>query len=372
MKYHLITYGWQMNTADSEEMAQPLIERGITCLIFLFAVISNAFCQDMPRKDPLLFYLQEKGSLCEWHLYEPVAKRNRVVAETPACPGEVIWDTPSKSIITAVGKTILRSRFDNPNSWTVIAEYSSDPQDISLRVTPEGKLRISRLQEIEHLPRKQTADGAAVVFADKQHVLSAFPSGGIPYLAIAEEWTGKGWQIVEVEPTSSGAEGTSGLDVLSETVRASQIRLSALLEGATCRKQECSPMSLKVSTAIRDQLNRLYPLDEYEGYTYLPLREESGLLFGLTMGDTLHGWAPAYFCQRDCESLHPLVLPEKLKQLNVSVSEGYGLITEEYYGNHAIVVGPQSQTPVASFPAARSAVWLPLSWAPPAIMKRNN
>jgi tRNA-2-methylthio-N6-dimethylallyladenosine synthase len=30
MKYHLITYGCQMNTADSEEMAQPLIERGFT------------------------------------------------------------------------------------------------------------------------------------------------------------------------------------------------------------------------------------------------------------------------------------------------------------------------------------------------------
>src|SRR6185369_686317 len=28
MKYHLITYGCQMNTADSEEMAQPLKGRG--------------------------------------------------------------------------------------------------------------------------------------------------------------------------------------------------------------------------------------------------------------------------------------------------------------------------------------------------------
>src|SRR5438552_3757646 len=28
MKYHLITYGCQMNTADSEEMAQPLKDRG--------------------------------------------------------------------------------------------------------------------------------------------------------------------------------------------------------------------------------------------------------------------------------------------------------------------------------------------------------
>jgi tRNA A37 methylthiotransferase MiaB len=28
MKYHIITYGCQMNTADSEEMAQPLKERG--------------------------------------------------------------------------------------------------------------------------------------------------------------------------------------------------------------------------------------------------------------------------------------------------------------------------------------------------------
>src|ERR1035438_1333579 len=27
-KYHLITYGCQMNTADTEEMAQPLKERG--------------------------------------------------------------------------------------------------------------------------------------------------------------------------------------------------------------------------------------------------------------------------------------------------------------------------------------------------------
>ncbi len=30
MKYHLITYGCQMNTADSEEMAQPLQARGLT------------------------------------------------------------------------------------------------------------------------------------------------------------------------------------------------------------------------------------------------------------------------------------------------------------------------------------------------------
>ena len=30
MKYHLITYGCQMNTADSEEMAQPLKSRGLT------------------------------------------------------------------------------------------------------------------------------------------------------------------------------------------------------------------------------------------------------------------------------------------------------------------------------------------------------
>src|SRR5262245_55796398 len=30
MKYHLITYGCQMNIADSEEMAQPLIDRGFT------------------------------------------------------------------------------------------------------------------------------------------------------------------------------------------------------------------------------------------------------------------------------------------------------------------------------------------------------
>jgi hypothetical protein len=30
MKYHLITYGCQMNTADSEEMAQPLRNRGFT------------------------------------------------------------------------------------------------------------------------------------------------------------------------------------------------------------------------------------------------------------------------------------------------------------------------------------------------------
>ncbi len=30
MKYHLITYGCQMNTADSEEMAQPLVGRGFT------------------------------------------------------------------------------------------------------------------------------------------------------------------------------------------------------------------------------------------------------------------------------------------------------------------------------------------------------
>jgi tRNA-2-methylthio-N6-dimethylallyladenosine synthase len=30
MKYHLITYGCQMNTADSEEMAQPLKDRGFT------------------------------------------------------------------------------------------------------------------------------------------------------------------------------------------------------------------------------------------------------------------------------------------------------------------------------------------------------
>jgi tRNA-2-methylthio-N6-dimethylallyladenosine synthase len=30
MKYHLITYGCQMNTADSEEMAQPLQSRGLT------------------------------------------------------------------------------------------------------------------------------------------------------------------------------------------------------------------------------------------------------------------------------------------------------------------------------------------------------
>lgn len=29
MKYHLVTYGCQMNTADSEEMAQPLIDRGL-------------------------------------------------------------------------------------------------------------------------------------------------------------------------------------------------------------------------------------------------------------------------------------------------------------------------------------------------------
>ncbi len=28
MKYHLITYGCQMNVADSEEMAQPLQDRG--------------------------------------------------------------------------------------------------------------------------------------------------------------------------------------------------------------------------------------------------------------------------------------------------------------------------------------------------------
>src|SRR5437660_1304315 len=30
MKYHLITYGCQMNTADSEEMSQPLASRGFT------------------------------------------------------------------------------------------------------------------------------------------------------------------------------------------------------------------------------------------------------------------------------------------------------------------------------------------------------
>src|SRR5690242_14414632 len=30
MKYHLITYGCQMNTADSEEMAQPLKDQGFT------------------------------------------------------------------------------------------------------------------------------------------------------------------------------------------------------------------------------------------------------------------------------------------------------------------------------------------------------
>jgi hypothetical protein len=30
MKYHLITYGCQMNTADSAEMAQPLQSRGFT------------------------------------------------------------------------------------------------------------------------------------------------------------------------------------------------------------------------------------------------------------------------------------------------------------------------------------------------------
>src|SRR5689334_4735094 len=29
MKYHLITYGCQMNTADSDEMAQPLKDRGL-------------------------------------------------------------------------------------------------------------------------------------------------------------------------------------------------------------------------------------------------------------------------------------------------------------------------------------------------------
>jgi hypothetical protein len=30
MRYHVITYGCQMNTADSEEMSQPLASRGFT------------------------------------------------------------------------------------------------------------------------------------------------------------------------------------------------------------------------------------------------------------------------------------------------------------------------------------------------------
>lgn len=158
------------------------------------------------------------------------------------------------------------------------------------------------------------------------------------------------WKRIEVVATKSNAGDTLGLDALP-------VRKSFGLSWAEIAKKmfcysgklECGLSDTKFGKLVGDK----------EGYNYGRIKAPPAeFIFATIQGDTLHGAAPVFYCEKDCAK------PKKLKevmdaQIGFALQDNFLLVATEYDAGNPKVYDTTNGKLIYENVHATKTIWFP-------------